>query len=96
MNKTIYSQCLNKYDNAFFLDNLFHRYIIFDNLYFVGPLVTMMGKMVKNMIYFVVLLLIVLMSFGVARQAILNPNNYDPKWSIVRDVRIHFLFNIHL
>lgn len=46
----------------------------------------MMGKMVKNMIYFVVLLLVVLMSFGVARQAILNPNS-EPKWRIVRDVR---------
>lgn len=45
----------------------------------------MMGKMVKNMIYFVVLLLVVLMSFGVARQAILNPHS-DPKWRILRDV----------
>uniref|UniRef100_A0A1B0A222 Ion transport domain-containing protein n=1 Tax=Glossina pallidipes TaxID=7398 RepID=A0A1B0A222_GLOPL len=31
---------------------------------YLGPLVTMMGKMVKNMIYFVVLLAVVLMSFG--------------------------------
>lgn len=45
----------------------------------------MMGKMVKNMIYFVVLLLVVLMSFGVARQAILHPNA-EPKWRIIRDV----------
>lgn len=45
----------------------------------------MMGKMVKNMIYFVVLLLVVLMSFGVARQAILNPNA-EPNWRIIRDV----------
>lgn len=55
----------------------------------------MMGKMVKNMIYFVVLLLVVLMSFGVARQAILHPHS-DPKWRIVRDVCIHFLFDEHL
>lgn len=54
---------------------------------FIGPLVTMMGKMVKNMIYFVVLLLVVLMSFGVARQAILHPN-LDPSWTIVKDVII--------
>lgn len=47
----------------------------------------MMGKMVKNMIYFVVLLLVVLMSFGVARQAILNPNS-EPSWMILRDVSI--------
>ena len=53
----------------------------------LGPLVTMMGKMVKNMIYFVVLLLVVLMSFGVARQAILNPNS-EAKWQILRDVSL--------
>lgn len=46
---------------------------------------TMMGKMVKNMIYFVVLLLVVLMSFGVSRQSILNPNE-EADWRLVRDV----------
>lgn len=51
----------------------------------------MMGKMVKNMIYFVVLLFVVLASFGVARQAILNPNA-EPKWRIVRDVSDYCLF----
>lgn len=51
----------------------------------LGPLVTMMGKMVKNMIYFVVLLLVVLMSFGVSRQSILNPNE-EWRWRLVRDV----------
>lgn len=45
----------------------------------------MMGKMVKNMIYFVVLLLVVLMSFGVARQSILYPNK-EPNWRLIRDV----------
>lgn len=45
----------------------------------------MMGKMVKNMIYFVVLLLVVLMSFGVSRQAILFPNN-DASWRLIREV----------
>ena len=45
----------------------------------------MMGKMVKNMIYFVVLLLVVLMSFGVSRQSILNPDE-DFQWSLVREV----------
>ncbi|XP_037946393.1 transient receptor potential cation channel trpm-like isoform X3 [Teleopsis dalmanni] len=52
---------------------------------YLGPLVTMMGKMVKNMIYFVVLLAVVLMSFGVSRQAILNPNN-EPTWRLIKDV----------
>lgn len=61
----------------------------------LGPLVTMMGKMVKNMIYFVVLLLVVLMSFGVARQAILNPNA-EPKWQILRDVRNVIIYYYHV
>ncbi|XP_028025210.1 transient receptor potential cation channel trpm isoform X2 [Bombyx mandarina] len=52
---------------------------------YLGPLVTMMGKMVKNMIYFVVLLLVVLMSFGVARQAILHPDK-DASWHLIREV----------
>ncbi|KAL9916669.1 transient receptor potential cation channel, subfamily M isoform 21-T34 [Glossina fuscipes fuscipes] len=52
---------------------------------YLGPLVTMMGKMVKNMIYFVVLLAVVLMSFGVSRQAILYPN-MEPTWRLIREV----------
>ncbi|KAK6630175.1 hypothetical protein RUM44_005731 [Polyplax serrata] len=52
---------------------------------YLGPLVTMMGKMVKNMIYFVVLLLVVLMSFGVCRQSILNPNR-EASWTSVKEV----------
>lgn len=43
----------------------------------------MMGKMVKNMIYFVVLLLVVLMSFGVCRQSILNPDA-EPSWKLAK------------
>ncbi|XP_031782186.1 transient receptor potential cation channel trpm isoform X6 [Nasonia vitripennis] len=61
---------------------------------YLGPLVTMMGKMVKNMIYFVVLLLVVLMSFGVARQAILNPNA-EPNWRIIRDVFMEPYFMLY-
>ncbi|XP_039484191.1 transient receptor potential cation channel trpm isoform X8 [Drosophila santomea] len=52
---------------------------------YLGPLVTMMGKMVKNMIYFVVLLAVVLMSFGVSRQAILFPDK-QPTWSLIKEV----------
>ncbi|KMQ88634.1 transient receptor potential cation channel [Lasius niger] len=63
------------------------------NKYF-GPLVTMMGKMVKNMIYFVVLLLVVLMSFGVARQAILNPNS-KPQWRIIRNIFMEPYFMLY-
>jgi transient receptor potential cation channel subfamily M protein 3 len=61
---------------------------------YLGPLVTMMGKMVKNMIYFVVLLLIVLMSFGVSRQAILFPN-HEPNWGIARDVFLEPYFMLY-
>jgi transient receptor potential cation channel subfamily M member 3 len=45
----------------------------------------MMGKMVKNMIYFVVLLLVVLMSFGVSRQSILRPHE-EADWQLVKYV----------
>lgn len=51
----------------------------------IGPLVTMMGKMVKNMIYFVVLLLVVLLSFGVSRRAILFPTK-EASWYLIREV----------
>lgn len=61
---------------------------------YLGPLVTMMGKMIKNMIYFVVLLLVVLMSFGVTRQAILKPNT-EPTWRIVRDVFMEPYFMLY-
>lgn len=63
------------------------------NKYF-GPLVTMMGKMVKNMTYFVVLLVVVLMSFGVTRQAILNPNA-EPKLRIIRDIFMEPYFMLY-
>lgn len=52
---------------------------------YLGPLVTMMGKMVKNMIYFVVLLLVVLLSFGVSRQAILHSER-EASWLLIKDV----------
>lgn len=52
---------------------------------YLGPLITMMGKMVKNMIYFVVLLLVVLLSFGVSRQAILNSER-EASWQLIKDV----------
>ncbi|XP_071043115.1 transient receptor potential cation channel trpm-like [Parasteatoda tepidariorum] len=52
---------------------------------YLGPYVTMIGKMVIDMIYFVVLLLVVLMSYGVARQGILNPEE-EPSWLLVRHI----------
>ncbi|XP_026835810.1 transient receptor potential cation channel trpm isoform X1 [Drosophila erecta] len=61
---------------------------------YLGPLVTMMGKMVKNMIYFVVLLAVVLMSFGVSRQAILYPNK-QPTWSLIKEVTFQPYFMLY-
>ncbi|XP_076339242.1 transient receptor potential cation channel trpm-like isoform X2 [Tachypleus tridentatus] len=52
---------------------------------YLGPYVTMIGKMVMNMIYFVVLLLVVLMSYGVARQSILYPYE-EPSWRLARNI----------
>ena len=48
------------------------------NKYF-GPYVMMIAKMAVQMLYFVVLLLVVLMAFGVCRQAILFPNEEPGK-----------------
>ncbi|XP_076047574.1 transient receptor potential cation channel, subfamily M isoform X4 [Oratosquilla oratoria] len=52
---------------------------------YLGPLVMMMGKMIKNMAYFVVLLLVVLMAFGVCRQSILYPYE-QPHWRLARHI----------
>uniref|UniRef100_A0A672NVL3 non-specific serine/threonine protein kinase n=1 Tax=Sinocyclocheilus grahami TaxID=75366 RepID=A0A672NVL3_SINGR len=50
-----------------------------------GPYVMMIGKMVANMFYIVVIMAVVLLSFGVPRKAILYPNE-DPSWSLAKDV----------
>ncbi|XP_054858149.1 transient receptor potential cation channel subfamily M member 7 [Eublepharis macularius] len=50
-----------------------------------GPYVMMIGKMVANMFYIVVIMALVLLSFGVPRKAILYPNE-DPSWSLARDI----------
>ncbi|XP_059081116.1 transient receptor potential cation channel trpm-like isoform X3 [Tigriopus californicus] len=54
------------------------------NKYF-GPYVMMIGQMIENMIYFIVLLLVVLMAFGVCRQSILYPNE-EFHWRLVRHI----------
>ena len=46
---------------------------------YFGPVVTMMYRMVKNMLYFIVLILVVLVSFGVCNQSIKYPNE-DWDW----------------
>ena len=54
------------------------------NKYF-GPYVMMIRKMIAHMFYFVVLLLVVLMAFGICRQAILFPNE-EADWFLVRHI----------
>uniref|UniRef100_A0A8C9MZV4 non-specific serine/threonine protein kinase n=1 Tax=Serinus canaria TaxID=9135 RepID=A0A8C9MZV4_SERCA len=50
-----------------------------------GPYLTMIGKMVRNMFYIVIMMAIVLLSFGVARKAILSPEE-PPSWTLARDI----------
>uniref|UniRef100_A0A8C7Y7W2 non-specific serine/threonine protein kinase n=1 Tax=Oryzias sinensis TaxID=183150 RepID=A0A8C7Y7W2_9TELE len=50
-----------------------------------GPYVMMIAKMVANMFYIVVIMLVVLLSYGVPRKAILYPNE-EPSWTLARDV----------
>uniref|UniRef100_A0A8C1GQA9 Transient receptor potential cation channel, subfamily M, member 1a n=1 Tax=Cyprinus carpio TaxID=7962 RepID=A0A8C1GQA9_CYPCA len=52
---------------------------------YLGPYVMMIGKMMIDMLYFVVIMLVVLMSFGVARQAILHPDE-EPTWRLARNI----------
>ncbi|NXK38184.1 TRPM6 protein, partial [Piprites chloris] len=50
-----------------------------------GPYLTMIGKMVANMFYIVIMMAIVLLSFGVSRKAILSPEE-PPSWTLARDI----------
>ncbi|XP_016065637.1 PREDICTED: transient receptor potential cation channel subfamily M member 7 isoform X2 [Miniopterus natalensis] len=49
-----------------------------------GPYVMMIGKMVANMFYIVVIMALVLLSFGVPRKAILYPHE-EPSWTLAKD-----------
>uniref|UniRef100_A0A8C7YXD7 non-specific serine/threonine protein kinase n=1 Tax=Oryzias sinensis TaxID=183150 RepID=A0A8C7YXD7_9TELE len=49
-----------------------------------GPYLTIITKMV-NMFFIVVMMAIVLLSFGVSRKAILSPDE-EPSWSLARDI----------
>lgn len=53
-----------------------------------GPYVMMIGKMVANMFYIVVIMALVLLSFGVPRKAILYPHE-EPSWSLAKDIVFH-------
>ncbi|XP_047447059.1 transient receptor potential cation channel subfamily M member 6 isoform X2 [Mugil cephalus] len=50
-----------------------------------GPYLTMITKMTSNMFFIVVMMAIVLLSFGVSRKAILSPDE-EPSWGLARDI----------
>ncbi|XP_072289423.1 transient receptor potential cation channel subfamily M member 6 [Eucyclogobius newberryi] len=50
-----------------------------------GPYLTMITKMTRNMFFIVVMMAIVLLSFGVSRKSILSPNE-EPSWRLARDI----------
>uniref|UniRef100_A0A8D2J4G9 non-specific serine/threonine protein kinase n=1 Tax=Varanus komodoensis TaxID=61221 RepID=A0A8D2J4G9_VARKO len=50
-----------------------------------GPYLTMIGKMTANMFYIVIMMAIVLLSFGVSRKAILSPHE-QPSWTLAKDI----------
>ncbi|XP_037079243.1 transient receptor potential cation channel trpm-like [Pollicipes pollicipes] len=52
---------------------------------YLGPMVTMVGKMLVKMLHFIILLVIILFSFGVLRQSIRFPNS-EPSWYLLRHV----------
>ncbi|XP_077416673.1 transient receptor potential cation channel subfamily M member 3 isoform X4 [Vanacampus margaritifer] len=80
---------LMSYGRVIYCINIIYWYIrlldIFGVNKYLGPYVMMIGKMMIDMMYFVIIMLVVLMSFGVARQAILNPNE-DPSWMLARNI----------
>uniref|UniRef100_A0A0K0EEN8 LSDAT_euk domain-containing protein n=1 Tax=Strongyloides stercoralis TaxID=6248 RepID=A0A0K0EEN8_STRER len=51
----------------------------------IGPYITMAGKMVLNMSYIIVMLLVTLMAFGLSRQAITYPHEKF-NWLLVRNI----------
>ncbi|XP_015275997.1 PREDICTED: transient receptor potential cation channel subfamily M member 3, partial [Gekko japonicus] len=69
--------------------NIIYWYIrlldIFGVNKYLGPYVMMIGKMMIDMMYFVIIMLVILMSFGVARQAILFPNE-EPSWKLAKNI----------
>ncbi|XP_053336833.1 transient receptor potential cation channel subfamily M member 6 isoform X1 [Clarias gariepinus] len=50
-----------------------------------GPYLTMISNMLKNMLYIVVIMGIVLLSFGTPRWSILNPHE-EPSWDLLKQV----------
>merc|ERR1740128_317250 len=61
---------------------------------FLGPFVTMIGKMLEKMMYYIILMLVVLMSYGVFRQSLLFPNE-EASWLLARNIFFQPYFMIY-
>ncbi|XP_066460274.1 transient receptor potential cation channel subfamily M member 3 isoform X2 [Eleutherodactylus coqui] len=82
-------QPFSSYGRVIYCVNIIYWYIrlldIFGVNKYLGPYVMMIGKMMIDMMYFVIIMLVVLMSFGVARQSILFPNE-EPSWKLAKNI----------
>ncbi|XP_069481898.1 transient receptor potential cation channel subfamily M member 3 isoform X3 [Ambystoma mexicanum] len=82
-------QPLSSYGRVVYCVNIIYWYIrlldIFGVNKYLGPYVMMIGKMMIDMMYFVIIMLVILMSFGVARQSILFPNE-EPSWKLAKNI----------
>ncbi|XP_044143222.1 transient receptor potential cation channel subfamily M member 3 [Bufo gargarizans] len=82
-------QPFSSYGRVIYCVNIIYWYIrlldIFGVNKYLGPYVMMIGKMMIDMMYFVIIMLVVLMSFGVARQAILFPSE-EPSWTLAKNI----------
>ncbi|XP_046871893.1 LOW QUALITY PROTEIN: transient receptor potential cation channel subfamily M member 6-like [Hypomesus transpacificus] len=73
---------------SYCLDIIFWSVRVLDLLalnQYAGPYLTMITKMTRDMFYIVVMMAIVLLSFGVSRKAILSPDE-EPSWRLAQDV----------
>ncbi|CAB1321665.1 unnamed protein product, partial [Coregonus sp. 'balchen'] len=73
---------LMSYGRVIYCVNIIYWYIRLLDIFGVNKY---LGPYMIDMMYFVIIMLVVLMSFGVARQAILNPNE-DPSWMLARNI----------
>ncbi|XP_018411158.1 PREDICTED: transient receptor potential cation channel subfamily M member 3 isoform X3 [Nanorana parkeri] len=82
-------QPYSSYGRVIYCVNIIYWYIrlldIFGVNKYLGPYVMMIGKMMIDMMYFVIIMLVVLMSFGVARQAILFPSE-EASWKLAKNI----------
>lgn len=52
---------------------------------YLGPYVKIIGKLLRDMSYFLIIMLLVVMSFGIIRQAV-HFQNEEPSWFLVRNM----------